>query len=199
MQRLSFGLAIVVILFGGVVFFFRPSHPTLAPTKNANTISATNLNTVAPLSTLLFSTADLPDRDPAFEFSIQVLPSWRAEYNKKAKAINLYEATDGSTFDDARLWITPATSAEVKKSAFAAGRLSTELIGQTTATVYQLRLDQGTTLPANANEPAFLRADHRLVMIEDAKSSPARFYAVAVAPTVDPGTLTLILRSFQTE
>src|SRR5690348_12815413 len=86
-------VSILVLML--LTWFFWPPKKTSAPTLN-NTTTNIVANQPSPVvnsshAGVTFSTADLPDRDPAFEFSLSLPTSWRAEYVPSPKAVNIYD------------------------------------------------------------------------------------------------------------
>lgn len=179
-----------VVLLSGVIWLSWPVKKSLAPTTPSTTVAAVNVSADVDVPALVedtigFSTADLPDRDPAFTFSASIPSTWRVEYVAGSQAINFYDpqASSDSSLDQsvvfikyyqAESWLTPSTVTIKSQSA--------STIDGRPAKTYQIEKKVGV---ANfSSQPAWRNLEHQVTDIRTTDNSPTTFYVVAKAPNL---------------
>lgn len=111
--------AAVILLVALVGVVLIGPKKIVAPTNQANSnVSVINsptnqglVNTDPAYPGVVFSTADLPDRDPHFEFMVTIPSGWVAEYLAAGPAINFYIPTGAgkTTIEKSRIFVTFTT------------------------------------------------------------------------------------------
>lgn len=181
-------IAGIVVLIVSVWLLY-PTKRTSAPTIKTNTTTNTsvaNTNTAtntSPLATITFSTADLPERDPAYSFSLSLPVSWRAEYVAAAKAMNMYDKSIvGSSITASQMFVTYYNG-----SAFS----SIDLIPDSSAANIKAgnqptqTYDRVTNVPtAPSGFPSWWPQSHHVVEVKTGDAAPYTFYVFDFAPTL---------------
>lgn len=133
--------AVILIVVVGAVLA-RPKK-IIAPTNQANGNVATvngsvnqgnaNLNSSTTYPGVVFSTADLPERDPHFEFMATIPSGWVAEYLADGPAINLYNpsAAGQTTLEKSKIYVTYT----IRSDSLSSDRTIANHPAQVTATV----------------------------------------------------------------
>lgn len=111
------GLAVVL---GLVLWWLIPPKTSRAPTTNLKTAPANTANTTtnqsSPVSTITFSTVDLPDRDPNFNFTLNIPERWLVEYRDDLTAVNIYDpGLTGSTLAQSRMLVQYYTGQDFRQ------------------------------------------------------------------------------------
>lgn len=143
---------------------------------------------------MTFSTADLPDRDPALEFSLSIPTDWRVEYLSGPKAINVYDAADDSltTLDASRLIIrAQSASLPAVPTGYTAVSHSTLRQQPTAISLYQLT-GPGTTA-TSAGLPAFVANDVTMAYVTTTGGATA--YTIMKSPLVSDDLFSTIITS----
>lgn len=179
----TFTILVALIVVGMVIVMWK-----FWPTKIAKAPVATNVarNTNAKVSTgsIAFSTADLPDRDPAFDFRFAMSDTWAAEYLSGPKAIIFYEPTAHTTnLETAKLvirlaTIVPSTTAD-----------HTSVVDG--ATVYWFKRADAS---APSTLPAWVKQVHWEAWVPT--TLEGQFDVLAQAPMPDDAILTAVVSSF---
>lgn len=192
-------IVIAVVIIGMIVWLSWPAKKTTAPTTNtvantsiANTNATVNTNT-STAQTQTFSTADLPDRDPAFEFTMNIPKTWRVEYIATTKAINIYDPSlTGTAVDKSQLFIQYYVGKDFKDSSRAIDPVEDTTIANGNA-VHQQNLSASGA--ASAMYPAWLVQAHQLTDIRTGTKNPYTFYSVHAAPTISNDMRSTVLNS----
>lgn len=200
-QRRVFILA-GVLLLGAVIWMFWPTKKSLAPTTTINSSTAVNVAADVDVPTNIasdligFSTADLPDRDPAFEFTAQMPSTWRVEYVASARAINIYDsrAAGSSSLEKSVVFIsyysamsfTPSTAVDVKS------RTETTIGGRAVLTTV---VQKKSGVANFSDQPTWLNLEHQVTDIRTTDASPAIFYSFAQAPSLTTAQFDAFLSS----
>lgn len=189
-QRLIF-ILVGVLLVGSVIWMFWPTKKTLAPTTPVNVAVAVNVANDVDVPTNIasnligFSTADLPDRDPAFEFTAQMPSTWRVEYVASAHAINIYDSrsTGSSSLEKSVVFIsyysatifTPSTSVVVKS------RTETTIGGKAALTT---TVQNKSNVKNLIGQPTWINLEHQVTDIRTTEANPTIFYSFAKVPNL---------------
>ncbi|MBI2984422.1 MAG: hypothetical protein HYY50_02260 [Candidatus Kerfeldbacteria bacterium] len=187
----GFGLAILWAFFG--------QRQTIAPTVN-NRPQSINQSTTSigndnqqPSVTTPFSTNDLPDRDPAFDFSAALPLGWAAQYVEVSRAINFFDprATGTGPIEQSRIFVTSEEGVDFPRASGPGSSQRRQLsVGGRQAVEFER---QGET--ATAGQPTWLAPAHPVVEIRITQGHPTRYYIFARAPDLPTDTFEAFLRS----
>jgi len=199
-STLIYILIIAGVLAVGLWWIMRPKisqAPTINNT-NQNSAGSTNENvdTNTEAQTVDFSTLDLADRDPKFNFTAQVPEGWVAEYIPSTKAINFYQPSDtGATLEDSVIYMTyyendnvviPTTDYQVETG-------QTISLSKYPTTSMEVTLKSDRTVVAD--QPTWLASRHLLVDVNWTTTKPIMFYRFAKSPTLSNTVFTNFLQS----
>lgn len=202
-QYAVIGVVVGVVLV--VVWGLVTRKTTIAPTVNiqnqalnsnaANTNQA-NTNTAPLTDTSFFSTSDLPDRDPAFNFSASLPSGWVAESVAGSQAINLYNsgAAGDSSLEKSQIFIRFFQSSEfLTLSTVTIKSRAESTINGRPAVTYVIEKKSGVAdFPS---QPSWRNLEHRVTDIRSSDTSPTVFYVFAKAPGLDQKTFDAFLQS----
>lgn len=190
------------VLAGAVIWFAWPPKKTAAPTVTVNTNTATNVSADVDTpvdsssNTIVFSTTDLPDRDPAFDFTAYIPKSWRVEYVADSQAINIYDpqAKASSNLEKSQIFVKYFSASSFQT-------LSTvDIISQASLTINNrpaiaYTIKKKSSAKNFASQPSWRNIEHRVTDIRSTDNSPTTFYVFAKAPTVGDSQFDAFLNS----
>jgi hypothetical protein len=188
------------VLLGLGIWLSWPAKKLVAPTTNTAATNQTNSNQSGQTNTsttngsmITFSTADLPDRDPAYDFTVSLPSTWRVEYLSAGKAIQVYEqsVTEGKAI---RLFITTQTVSTLTRPT---GAIGTATIIPADAT-HPERQQYTVQSSAASSRPSWWTQQHQTIIFANWTMTPASQYTFAFAPTVTASTITSIAATMQT-
>lgn len=188
------------LIFGVAWGFFWPTT-TQAPTVNTanrNSSVATNTTNTNTALTARFSTVDLPDRDPAFDFAADIPSAWAVEYISDSQAINVYDPKGpGSTsLANSKIFMKyfRASSFETLTTVDILSQQATTISGRPSF-VYTIK--KKTTVVDFADQPSWRNAEHTVTDIRTTDASPTIFYVVAKAPDISEAVYQTFLTSLK--
>jgi len=189
------GVVVVVGLVGMFIFWMR--KPTVAPVvNNTNTVTnanqtntnPVNINTAPITDTAFFTTNDLPDRDPAFNFSARLPRPWVAEYVSSSQAINLFQPTapGDSSLEQSQVFIKyfQASEFQTLTTVDIKSRTETTINGRPAVTYV---IHKKSSVPDFPNQPSWRNQEHRVTDIRSTDASPSVYYVFAKSPNLDSG------------
>ncbi len=177
-----------------------PKKKALAPTVNTTTVTNTvqpvvNTNSAPTSSVITFSTVDVPERDPAFDFSMQLPDTWLVEYQPTPKAINVYAPKGtGTRLGQSTVFIQyytgttfqfPARTLATTKKSFVSSEQSVSSYTEKAVT---------TVVPTNY--PTWWSQQHEVIDVRSGSSAPYTFFVLHFAPTLDSATIQQLSNSF---
>ncbi len=189
------GAVIVAVIWGYV-----QRQDVIAPTVNQpvninqpNTNSPANTNTA---TTAVFSTADLPDRDPKLSFIATIPASWVAEYVAGSQAINFYDpkGTADSTLEKSQIFVKyfEASKFLTLTTVTIKSRTETTVNGRPTVTYI---IEKKIGVADFPSQPSWRNREHRVTDIRSTNASPTLFYVFAKAPDVTDAVFDQFLTS----
>lgn len=191
-------VAVVVVVVGLAAWLVWPKA-TKAPTTNTagsvnNAIS--NLNTPVTIPTTVFSTVDLPDRDPNFSFAISLPSTWLVEYRSPLTAINVYDPniSASSNLMKSRLLIQYYTGADFRAPKNISGRVTSLTVAGQPAQRYTLKSSAASTL---GSYPNWWWEARTVTEVRSGATSPHTFYVFHVAPDVSQSVIDQLWPSLQ--
>lgn len=181
---------------------FRPQSITAPTVTNAeNTNAPANANTSpnpAAAGVTTFSTLDLPDRDPAFEFTAAIPTAWAAEYVPGSQAINVYDPRGerSTSLENSKIFIRyfTATTFQTLTTVDILER-TTSTIADRPAVTYVIR--KKSAAADFPSQPAWRNGEHRVTDIRSTDDNPTTFYVFAKAPDVSDETFDAFLASLK--
>lgn len=179
----------VVAVAAVIVVLVKKSAPK-ASTNTTDTIVNDRTQQPALAATVDFSTADLPDRDPGFSFSMKIPSGWRVEYLPTVKAINLYtEQGTGTTLDRSQMVV----QLPITQSLYSVTSSEKKTFG--TIVVDAQRAVPKPALQRNTALPRFFVLTHDQYLVHASATSDTTVYVISRNPTVIQETIENILRS----
>lgn len=183
-----------VLLIGAVIWFMWPAKKTVAPTVNttATVLSNQNVNTVVekpvviPAGSIALSTSDLPDRDPAFDFTAAIPKNWRVEYVSSSTAINIYDpkALGSTSLEKSQIFIKYFTASNFQTlSTVDIKSQTTTTINDRPAVIYVIEKKSG--IKDFVGQPSWRNKEHRVTDIRSTDESPTTFYVFAKSPDIN--------------
>lgn len=194
-------------LIGAVIWFIWPPKQSVAPTTNTansavvntNTTTTTvNTSTAVPAGMIVFSTTDLPDRDPAFDFTVNIPKTWRVEYVSSSTAINLYDpkAAGATNLEKSQIFIkyfTASTFLTLTTVDIKSQTAST--INGRSAMTYVIEKKPG--IKDFVGQPSWRNAEHTVTDIRSTSDDPTTFYVFAKSPEVSDDLFESFLNSIK--
>lgn len=184
-----------------IVWLLYPTKHSTAPTLNtsATNQSAANINSTAntntsSLNTIAFSTADLPERDPAFSFTMNLPLSWRAEYSTDAKAINMYDkSVTGTSLTTSQVFIRYYTASTMKKIVAVANTNEETMLNATfTAQKYER---PAVTSAIPSGYPTWWKEQHKALEVQTGSTAPYTYYTFDFHPTLSWADISSLVAS----
>lgn len=189
---------VLIAVLGGlaaIIFWVLNPQPTATPAvDNANTLqnaspsdaqSAPSNTNDEPAATKSFSTADLPNRDPAFDFSASIPPEWAVEYVAGSQAVNLYDpnAAGEGNLQKSKIFIKyfRASSFLTLQTVDIKSRTETTINGRPAVTYV---IEKKAGVADFPSQPSWRNTEHRVTDIRSTDASPTVFYVFAKAPDV---------------
>ncbi len=190
-RRLSF-ITVGAVLLAVVVWLVWPPKKSSAPTINNNTaVNLTNTantngntnSTASGGSMITFSTVDLPDRDPALEFSVRIPRTWRVEYLSGPRAINIYDPKlAGTTLQQSQLFVQYYTAPTWRTPSNISGAVNrTVTYSQASAQTYVL---SAQAVSIASNYPAWWNATRPVGEVQSGSTTPYTFLVINYNPTI---------------
>lgn len=196
-------------LIGGIVAglilglswgIFRPqttSAPTVTTDGNRNV--STNTAVDIPLAGVTtFSTFDLPDRDPAFNFSADIPAAWAVEYVAASQAINLYDprGQGGNSLENSKIFVKFFTANDFLTLT------TVDILSQTNGKVagrpaVTYRIKKKVDQADFSAQPSWRNIEHRVTDIRSTDERPAVFNVFAQSPEIDTATFDAVLASLR--
>lgn len=195
-------IVVGVVVVGLILWIAWPTKKTVAPTVPANTTTSNtaanvNTNTMVPMTT--FSTVDLPERDPAFEFTVKIPTTWRVEYLAGSKAINIYDAansSNGSTLATSKILFQYYTGAAFRRPDQVSGEVDrTITFNDKPAQTYIVPVSEAKP---DVARPIWWNQQRHVYEMQNGAVAPYTYYVLAIAPAVAEETASEILSSFTT-
>lgn len=176
-MKLTLVVAATGLILLTVMVIFWPRHPAIAPKIN----SSLTANTNSPFGdTKIFSTADLPDRDPHFSFTVAVPSIWAAEYVADSKGVNFFEsasATSEPSLAQSKVFVQFYQSHDFQPPATSDGTTPQQL---TLAGYSALKYSEAGK--SNASQPSWYTQPHQVIVIRSSSDQLATFYIFAQSP-----------------
>jgi len=197
-------VAIGVVLLGAIGWLTWPPKKTVAPTVQNNNTAIANIDVnvdtsvSAPADTIVFSTADLPDRDPAFELTAAIPKTWRAEYVAASSAINLYDpqASGSTNLEKSQIFVKYFSASKFLT-------LSTvDILSQSSTTIsgrpaMKYLIEKKSGIKDFVGQPSWRNEKHTVTDIRSTDQSPTTFYVYAQSPKVSDAVFTNFLTSIK--
>lgn len=191
-----------------VIWGVLANRRTIAPTTNSDgnlnvttSNSATgNTNTQDEIltDTSFFSTNDLPDRDPVFNFSASLPNDWAVETVQGSHAINLYDpaANSDTTLEQSQIFVKyfQASDFETLTTVDVLSRTETT-VNNRPAVTYTIRKKSGVA--DFADQPSWRNVEHEVTDIRSTDGSPTIFYVFAKNPDLSEATFMAFLKTVQ--
>ncbi|MEK7538016.1 MAG: hypothetical protein AAB619_03535 [Patescibacteria group bacterium] len=191
-----------VVMAGLIIWIAWPTKKTVAPTVPANTTisnTAANVNISATVPMTTFSTVDLPERDPAFEFTMKIPAKWRVEYLAGPTAINIYDAansSDGSTLARSKIFVQYYTGAAFRRPDRVSGEVDrTITFNNEPAQTYIVPVSEAKP---DVALPTWWNQERHVYEIQNGAVTPFTYYVLAIAPAVAEELVSEIISSFTT-
>lgn len=182
-------------------------HPktTTAPTvttgqnTNRNVTNANSALTNVSLSGVtIFSTLDLPDRDPVYDFSAEIPSAWAVEYVAASQAITIYDPRGAgeTSLANAKIFIKyfTASNFETLTTVDILSQQATTIIGRPAMTYV---IKKKSTAPDFPHQPTWRNVQHRVTDLRLSDASPSTFYVFAQAPDVSDSIFSTFLNSLK--
>ena len=187
-QWIILSAAVIGLIIGAA--FLWPHQPVIAPTTNTahQNISLTNadahVNLNTAVETTMFSTADLPDRNAHFSFTLNIPSTWVAAYVSDSQAINFYDpqaSAQTTTIAQSKVFVqyyegqafTPSTDTTQSRSLTVAGLPAREYTYEASRTTASVR-------------PGFpewiVTAKHIVLQLQTGTSQPYTYYVFHQRP-----------------
>ncbi len=184
----------LVAAAGLALWWLIPTKTSRAPTTNLNTGAATNLNSptnqTAPVSTITFSTVDLPDRDPNFSFTLNIPDHWLVEYREDLVAVNLYDPNlTGSTVAKSRIMVQYYSGQDFRQPTNTIAAPTQLTIAGRPAQRYTLKASTGVE-PGTV--PGWWSESRQVTEVRGGASTPGVVYVFHPAPD-SPAAVTDVL------
>ncbi len=205
-KYLVIGVAIGLVLAVGWALVGH--RKTVAPTLNdlANVTNQSdqvtdgnqqNTNLQPITDTSLFSTNDIQDRDPNFNFSASIPSGWVVEYRSGSRAINVYDPTAaGESLTNSKFFITYYQASDFQTPD------TVQVISQSTSTINDhpaktLVIQQKSSAPDLTDQPTWRTQQHTVIDLRASDADPAIFYSFAKAPDVSDSVFQAFVKSVQ--
>ncbi len=190
------------LILGVLWSLFRPQTSDAPTINTATTNRGTNQTTTTPTNTAvgvtMFSTLDLPDRDPAFSFTADVPTAWAVEYVAASQAINVYDPRGAgeTSLTNSKMFIKYFSAASFQTLTTVDILTRTELtINGRPAVTYTIK--KKSSVPDFPDQPPWRNLEHRVTDIRSTDDSPTTFYVFAKAPEVSDATFDAFLNSLK--
>lgn len=197
-------IVISVVLLGAIIWFTWPPEKTSAPTVTTENTAVTNIDVnvdtsvKASADTIVFSTADLPDRDPAFDLTAAIPKTWRVEYVVASTAINIYDpkASGATNLEKSQIFI----------KYFSASKFQTlttvDILTQSSSTIsgrpaVNYVIEKKSGIKDFIGQPSWRSKKHQVTDIRSTDENPTTFYVFAQSPTVSDTVFTNFLTSIK--
>ena len=201
MNRQYSFIIVGAVVIGLVIWFTWPTKKTMAPTVNSSNTALVHVDqpTNIPSTMILFSTADVPDRDPAFEFTLVIPKQWRVEYLAGVKAMNFYDPAGvktGTSLEQSQLIVQASTGiATDVPSGFSKKEIST--MTNAGVRVTEETLTATAAAKKQTGLPAFMSATHPVAVFESTSGTSTIRYLASRHPNVDDPTWQSIVSSLK--
>lgn len=199
MQRWGiFVLSAIAVVLAAVIIFMRPNQPALAPTSNTNQQTVTNTTKTSTMpATVTFSTADIPERDPAFSFTMRVPDNWNVDYLSGPKRISFFDpSSSGNTLAQSQIVVSLRQLNEpAVPEIFQAQQLLSVANTNMVINRYAVSLKPTVNVMPAPDLPTWLFAPHTLALLTG-RASAAKRFVIEFAPGVDDAVAETILSSF---
>lgn len=192
---LALALTAALVLVIGLLW---PQRPAVAPTTNTSTGNQNTSPTGTSGQTTVFSTADLPDRDPHFAFILNMPVSWTAEYVPASQAINFFDATvagDGTTMGNSQVFVQYYQADDFQPDTYSQNARAAT-VGGRSAKWFQYQVPKNVQFSLAPGYPAWVvTKTHRLVHIRTGSQAPYIFYIFHQSPELGNSIFNTLLDS----
>lgn len=191
----------VLAVVAMVAFIFRP-RASIAPT--VNTAVGQNVNAPVPANsntnsvtkqTISFATADLPDRDPHFNFTAEIPKAWQVDTAGAGQSLNFLDAKlTGSRVDRSKVWVDFYTANGYQPLPVAVRpSVKTATVAKHAAETYVV--PAGTAITSAAGKPSWWRNARTVTEIQATTDLPHIMYVFNFAPTMSESDQAAFLSS----
>ena len=184
-------LALVLVVVGYLLWPRR--EPITISAHNNESVAQNNTNTAPQDQMKVFSTADLPDRDPHFAFTVSIPVSWVAEYRSDTKSLNFFTAGQGmpsDTLASSQALVQYYQSTDFSAEPANAGDAPQHL----TLNGYQAEIYTSTGQAAGIL-PSWMGESHTVYVIRDKASGQATFLVWSKSPSLNSDQFVSIIKT----
>lgn len=177
-----------------------PRHPAVAPTTNTANANNSVSNTSTSANTTVFSTADLPDRDSHFSFSLSLPSPWVVEYIGDSKAINFFDLagqTQEPSLAESKVFVQYYEANDFQPSTYSTTPQESVIAGQP-ARQYQYQVPDSVQFTLAPGYPVWVvTKNHQLIHVRTGQGAPYTFLVFHQSPEVADTVFATMIQSLR--